>query len=38
MTNHIDGFFKSTKDELLEIFDGLCKKEKYKLSDNCKET
>ena len=25
-------------EELLEIFDGLCKKEKYKLSDNCKET
>lgn len=24
-------------DELLEIFIGLCKKEKYKLSDNCKE-
>lgn len=24
--------------ELLEIFNGLCKKEKYKLSDNCKET
>ena len=25
------------EEELLEIFDGLCKKEKYKLSDNCKE-
>ncbi len=25
-------------EELLEIFNGLCKKEKYKLSDNCKET
>lgn len=24
--------------ELLEIFDGLCKKERYKLSNNCKET
>lgn len=27
-----------TENELLEIFDGLCKKEKYKLSENCKET
>ena len=26
------------EDELLEIFEGLCKKEKYKLSDNCKES
>ena len=25
-------------EELLEIFNGLCKKEKYRLSDNCKET
>ena len=25
------------EDELFEIFEGLCKKEKYKLSDNCKE-
>ena len=25
-------------EELLKIFNGLCKKEKYKLSDNCKET
>ena len=25
-------------EELLEIFNGLCKKEKYKLSDNCKDT
>ena len=24
-------------EELLEIFNGLCKKEKYKLSDNCKD-
>jgi len=27
-----------SEEELLEIFNGLCKKEKYKLSDNCKET
>ena len=26
------------EEELLEIFDGLCKKEKYKLSASCKET
>lgn len=26
------------EDELLEIFNGLCKKEKYKLSNTCKET
>ena len=26
------------EEELLEIFEGLCKKEKYKLSDNCKNT
>lgn len=25
-------------EELLEIFNGLCKKEKYKLSENCKDT
>ena len=25
------------EDELLEIFNGLCMKEKYKLSNNCKE-
>jgi len=25
------------EEELLEIFEGLCKKEKYKVSDNCKE-
>ena len=25
------------EEELLEIFNGLCKKEKYKLSENCKE-
>ena len=27
-----------SEEELLEIFNGLCKKEKYKLSENCKET
>ena len=27
-----------SEEELLEIFNGLCKKEKYRLSDNCKET
>ena len=27
-----------SEDELLKIFNGLCKKEKYKLSDTCKET
>ena len=26
-----------TEEELFKIFDGLCKKEKYKLSKNCKE-
>ena len=26
------------EEELLEIFKGLCKKEKYKLSDNCRDT
>ena len=26
-----------SEQELLEIFNGLCKKEKYKLSDNCRE-
>lgn len=26
-----------SEEELLEIFNGLCKKEKYKISDNCKE-
>ena len=29
MTNHIDGFFKSTKDELLEIFERLCQMPRF---------
>ena len=32
MTNHIDGFFKSTKDELLEIFERLCQMPRFTLS------
>ena len=32
MTNHIDGFFESTKDELLEIFERLCQMPRFTLS------